>query len=155
MWTGNRSCRPSGHHWDYYIRTLSLKVKSLKLIWRSDTHKWHAGLGTFSIKMHPRQGLYSLRRHRLIGIGIHIINLRRSSDRLRFIIGIHIPVRRHHYSEYRLSVGIEHRIFIMVKTVLILKQDPGHVYMRQWAFVENAFGDVICKTVAIFLGSMW
>ena len=36
-------------------------------------------------------GLYSsssLRRHHLIGTGILIINLRRSSDRLRFIMGI-------------------------------------------------------------------
>ena len=32
--------------------------------------------------------------HRLISIGIPIINLRRSSDHLRFIIGIPIPVRR-------------------------------------------------------------
>ena len=32
-----------------------------------------------------------LRGHRLIGIGIPIINLRRSSDRLRFITGIPIP----------------------------------------------------------------
>ena len=39
-------------------------------------------------------GLYSLRRRRLISIGIPIINLRRSSDRLRFIMGIPIPVRR-------------------------------------------------------------
>ena len=40
------------------------------------------------------QGLYSLRRHRHISIGIPIINLRRSSDRLRFIMGIPIPIRR-------------------------------------------------------------
>ena len=39
-------------------------------------------------------GLYSLRRRRLISIGIPIVNLRRSSDRLRFIMGIPIPVRR-------------------------------------------------------------
>ena len=39
-------------------------------------------------------GLYSLRRRRLISIGIPIINLRRSSDRLRFFMGIPIPVRR-------------------------------------------------------------
>ena len=45
------------------------------------------------------QGLYSLRRHRLISIGIPIINLRRSSDRLRFIMGIPIPVRRRLLSE--------------------------------------------------------
>ena len=40
------------------------------------------------------QGLYSLRRRCLISIGIPIINLRWSSDRLRFIMGIPIPVRR-------------------------------------------------------------
>ena len=47
------------------------------------------------------QGLYSLRRRRLISIGIPIINLRRSSDRLRLIIGIPIPVRRRLLSESR------------------------------------------------------
>ena len=44
-------------------------------------------------------GLYSLRRRRFISIGISIINLRRSSDRLRFIMGIPIPVRRSLLSE--------------------------------------------------------
>ena len=44
------------------------------------------------------QGLYSLRRI-LISIGIPIINLRRSSDRLRFIMGIPTPVRRRLLSE--------------------------------------------------------
>ena len=43
-------------------------------------------------------GLYSLRR-RLISIGIPIINLRRSLDLLRFIMGIPIPVRRRLLSE--------------------------------------------------------
>ena len=43
--------------------------------------------------------LYSLKRRRLISIGIPIINLRRSSDRLRFIMGIPIPVRRRLLSE--------------------------------------------------------
>ena len=46
-------------------------------------------------------GLYSLRRRRLISIGIPIINLRRSSDRLRFVMGIPIPVRRRLLSEKR------------------------------------------------------
>ena len=40
------------------------------------------------------QVLYSLKRHRLIGIGIPIINLRRSSDRIKFVFGIPIPVSR-------------------------------------------------------------
>ena len=44
-------------------------------------------------------GLYSLRRCCLISIGIPIINLRWSSDRLRFIMGIPIPVRRRLLSE--------------------------------------------------------
>ena len=39
------------------------------------------------------QGLYSLRRRRLTGIGIPMINLRRSDDRLRFIMGIPILIR--------------------------------------------------------------
>ena len=49
-------------------------------------------------------GLYSLRRRRLSSIAIPIINLRRSSDRLRFImgiLGIPIPVRRRLLSVYR------------------------------------------------------
>ena len=40
------------------------------------------------------QALHSPRRHRLIGIRIPSINLRRSSDRLMFIMGIPIPVTR-------------------------------------------------------------
>ena len=47
------------------------------------------------------QGLYSIIRCRLIGIGIPIINLRRLSDRLRFIMGIPIPIRWCLLSEYR------------------------------------------------------
>ena len=43
--------------------------------------------------------LYSLRKHRLIGINIPVINPKWSSDRLRFIMGIHIPVRRCLFSE--------------------------------------------------------
>ena len=42
---------------------------------------------------------YSLRRH--LGIGISINNLRRSSDRHRFIMGIPIPLRRRLFSEWR------------------------------------------------------
>ena len=44
-------------------------------------------------------GLYSLRRRRLTGIGIPIINLRRSDDRLRCIMGIPILIRRRLLSE--------------------------------------------------------
>ena len=46
-------------------------------------------------------GLYSLRRRRLTGIGIPMINLRRSSDRLRFIMGIPILIRQRLLSKQR------------------------------------------------------
>ena len=48
---------------------------------------------------HLFQGLYSLRRRRLTGMGIPMINLRRSDDRLRFIMGIPILIRRRLLSE--------------------------------------------------------
>ena len=38
------------------------------------------------------QGFNTLRRHRLIGTGIPIINIRMSSDRLKFILGFPIPI---------------------------------------------------------------
>ena len=44
-------------------------------------------------------GHYSLRKRRFTGIGIPIINLRRSDDRLRFIMGIPILIRRRFLSE--------------------------------------------------------
>ena len=56
-------------------------------------------LGSYSSPLQASNstlGLYSLC---LISIGIPIINLRRSSDRLRFIMGIPIPVRRRLLSE--------------------------------------------------------
>ena len=46
-------------------------------------------------------GLYSLRRRRLMGIGIPMINLRRSDDRLRFIMGIPLLIRRRLLREWR------------------------------------------------------
>ena len=44
-------------------------------------------------------GFYSLRRRRIKGIGITIINPRRSQDRLSFIMGIPPPIRRCLHSE--------------------------------------------------------
>ena len=41
-----------------------------------------------------KQGLCSLKRRRLTVLEIPIINLRRSDDRPRFIMGIPIPIRR-------------------------------------------------------------
>ena len=39
-------------------------------------------------------GIYSLKRRRVTGIGILIINLRQSYDRLRFTMGIPIQIKR-------------------------------------------------------------
>ena len=49
---------------------------------------------------HILHSFYSPRRRHLIGIGIPIKKLRRSSDRLRFIMGILIHLRRCLISEY-------------------------------------------------------
>ena len=61
-----------------------------------ESHFCHCGckLQLDTCKCHPL-GLYSLRRRCLISLGIPIINLRWSSDCLRFIMGIPIPIRRH------------------------------------------------------------
>ena len=61
----------------------------------SRAHCIHVFLFIFTI-----QGLYSLRKCRLTGIGITIINLRRSDDRLRFIMGIPTLIRRRLLSEW-------------------------------------------------------
>ena len=62
--------------------------------WRQS---WHFDKPRFShhrwLHRHCQMGLYSLKRRRLTGIVIPIINLRRSYDRLRFIIGITAPIR--------------------------------------------------------------
>ena len=54
-------------------------------------HRHHWGPWRQELVFRP---LYSLRTRRLISIGIPIINLRRSSVRLLFIMGIPIPGRR-------------------------------------------------------------
>ena len=52
----------------------------------------------FTDAPHPRP-LFTKKTHFLISIGIPIINLRWSSDHLRFIMGIPIPMRRHLFSK--------------------------------------------------------
>ena len=63
-------------------------------IWgRQDPGGPHVGPINFAIWVVTR-GLHSLKRHRLTGIGIPIINLRRSDDRTGFITRIPIPIKR-------------------------------------------------------------
>ena len=76
------------------------------IIWTNDgLNCWHiyASLGLKDLnviaEMIRNQDLYSLRKRRLSGIGIAIIKLRWSFDRLRFIMGSPIPVRRRPFSE--------------------------------------------------------
>ena len=59
-----------------------------------DRENWENELGATT---YPSRHLYLIRRRRLTGIGIHIINMRRLSGRLRFTIGISIPVRWHFF----------------------------------------------------------
>ena len=57
--------------------------------------QWNEMMGLDDVRsIQCHLGLYSLRRRRFFGKGLPIINPRRSSDRLRFITGIPIPVRR-------------------------------------------------------------
>ena len=72
------SCIPSGG------KSLQEPIKSKLFLF---THEWALTLG-----------LYSLKRHHLIGIGIPIISLRRSLNRLKFM-GIPIPVLRPLFSD--------------------------------------------------------
>ena len=73
------------------------------------------------------QGLYSLRRQCLIVIGILIMNLRRSSDHLRFIMGISIPIRQRPLSEKRPRM----EICISVRQCLFNEKWP---WSRYWCY---------------------
>ena len=77
--------------WRYHnIPKVMHVVRALSFLVWSGSHRFYP----YPSRLHHwHQGRYSLRRHRLVGIGIPIINLRRLSDRLRFIMRIAIPVR--------------------------------------------------------------
>ena len=81
------------------------------------------------IGMYCILGLYSLRRHCLIGIIIPLINPRRLSDRFMLIMVIHITVKRGHvysvvtilffdkvmsgYVWYKTCLGYKHQSIII------------------------------------------
>ena len=73
------------HSWNIYLETSSVKLQVCVCVC-----VWGGGLNV-------SLGLYSLRRRRLTGIGIPIINLRQSDD--RFIMRIPILIRRRLLSE--------------------------------------------------------
>ena len=90
------------NHYENY----SPKMVPIAKIWGSGSWtnsvsdgKWLNILIGVKIICSTLQGLNSLKRRRLTGIGIPIINLRRSDDRLRFIMGIPILIRRRLLSE--------------------------------------------------------
>ena len=79
-------------------------------------------------------GICSPRRHRFTGMGIPIINLRRSSDRLRYIMGIHIPVRKTVYLE-RLECKQKAKLVCVCPSVLYLVrvwEKKGCVGVSSW-----------------------
>ena len=51
------------------------------------------GVNFYDLIDNPPGPLFTLRRRSLTGIGTPMINLRRSDDRLRFIMGIPILIR--------------------------------------------------------------
>ena len=57
-------------------------------------HQWNEGwVLCLFVQSVVKLGLYSLKRHSVTWIGIPIINLRRSDDQLRFIMGIVIKIK--------------------------------------------------------------
>ena len=76
-------------------------VSWLPHIVRSGSETYHYDANVWKhFAYSAKQGLYPLKRHRLTGIAIPIINPRRSDDRLMFIMGIPIPIRRCLLSEW-------------------------------------------------------
>ena len=96
------------------------------------------------------QGLCSLRRTRLVSKGILIVNMRRSSDRLRFTTTIPIPIRQHLFFYW-----IEPRVYkmqIMCKCLTLTHSDSfmtttkqmTHKRMRDlWEILYMASGATI------------
>ena len=80
-------------------------------------------------------GLYSLRKHRLIAIGIPIIKQRRSSDRRRFMIGILIPIMF-----CRESLGIFTQNWIIFSNAVPCKCNIVFLYWPcsvQWLLIQH------------------
>ena len=80
-----------------WIKDGSLYI-SMVVFWILDllstVYVQHIGIAT-------PQGLYLLKRHHLMGIGILNIKLRGSDNSLRFVARIYIPITRCHLSEKR------------------------------------------------------
>ena len=108
---------PAHWHWQFvltyylvigcFVMNFLNDLVACDLVWIESTFKgarplnnlWQ-GVSCWKGRMNMlRASIYSLRRNRLVGIRIPIINLRRSSNRIRFIMGIPIPVRRRLVSE--------------------------------------------------------
>ena len=88
------------HHTLYwtcdYLSMLGLKYAKTELFWGNiKNDAWQYFVHTWHTVMKPGTlpSLYLPRRRRLTGTGTHIINLRRSDYRLRFIIGIPVLKR--------------------------------------------------------------
>ena len=87
------------------------KVESVSMWWRHlkcrwmyhgiSANNWQVIVQVCWMLYQTYVDLYSVRRHRLIVWWIPIINLRRSSDRLIFIMRIPIPLKRRLFSEWR------------------------------------------------------
>ena len=72
-----------------------IKIKRVMRLTAATTLLCRVRMLMYSLRVHlDIQGLYSLRQHRHISTGIVVINMRRSSDRLRLIIQVTIPIRR-------------------------------------------------------------
>ena len=84
---------PRCSYYNHVLGVLEIRLMKFRKYRWLTTANWSIIMGPCRYLSESHLGLYSLRR-RLISIEIPIINLRRSSDRLMFIMGISISVRR-------------------------------------------------------------
>ena len=103
------------------------------------------------------QDNYSLKTHCFIGIGIRILNLRQSSDRLRFIMGIPIPAKQCLFlgieaQEYSKSKYIQPGCGLPVATCVF------YAKVYEWfkhALVCNAIWQCVKYMMITALWSLW
>ena len=108
-------------------------------------YHWNLGPDSYHGASKASLVLYSLRRHRLFRMGIPIINLRRSADRLRFIMRITLPVRwlLYHWNEnvviltkFQSLAALE----VVILTTSSAANDENLIKMKtfpfQWYWIE-------------------
>ena len=94
------------------------------------------------------QGLYSLRRCCLTGIGIPIINLRQSDDRLRFIMRLPILIRPRLLSEQRPWANMRPKLDIAVPVDVQAPNGVGPTFLINKYVSYDAFDATLANNIS-------